>query len=181
VYIAVAIMPVVRAVECVKNPDECASRSGILALPTNCVIITYDICRPAVKNPDADKLVQAPRPSAYSHAIGVRRPAATARQRGEQSEAPRRVGISAARDARERQPLPEPRRCRASLATALQNGPPEMARQTLSLAFGVRAQPRPPGSIVARIPHPRTGQFAFPPGGRRPAWPIRPILELDQP
>jgi prepilin-type N-terminal cleavage/methylation domain-containing protein len=40
-----------------------------------------------------------------------------------QSEASRRVGISAARDAQERQPLPEPKRCRAPLATALQSRP----------------------------------------------------------
>ena len=41
----------------------------------------------------------------------------------------------AARDVQERQTLPGPERCRASLATALQSGLPETARQTLSLAL----------------------------------------------
>jgi len=51
-----------------------------------------------------------------------------------QSEASRRGGISATGDVRERQPLSEPKRCRAPLATALHSGLPEAARQTLSLA-----------------------------------------------
>jgi NADH-quinone oxidoreductase subunit F len=50
-----------------------------------------------------------------------------------QSEAA--TALSTARDIQERQTLPEPKRCRAPLATALQSGVPETARQTLSPAL----------------------------------------------
>jgi cytochrome c oxidase cbb3-type subunit 1 len=48
-----------------------------------------------------------------------------------QSEASRQVGISVAQDVQEGQTLPEPKRCRAPLATALQSG----AREHLPLRF----------------------------------------------
>ncbi len=83
----------------------------------------------------------------------------------QQSEASRRIGIWAARHVQERQTLPEPKRCRAPLATALQSGLPETARQTLSLALKRLA-----GRLFIKSPAgkepPRTG-----PGPPGPWWP----------
>jgi len=73
----------------------------------------------------------------------------TSRQAGfgvrRQSEAA--TALSAARDVQERQPLPEPKRCPAPLATTLQSDVPEAARQTLSTAPVTDAAPDsgPPG------------------------------------
>ncbi len=58
----------------------------------------------------------------------------------------RQVGISTARDVPERQTLPESKRRRAPLATALQSALPETARHTLSTAVAPRidwGQPEP--------------------------------------